>query len=253
MIKDIKNIKNMMIAAIAAFIILSLPVYAAGTPDSNNTNNPSTHDITQGDDLETCILDVADLSSSEENNCQLTISADLPEHFDANIYALIQNNKTESIFQYTHYAVNGHSQRGYVPEGTYRVLECGVYNDINAAFPLTPIEDFTLKQGDVKTIYVSLENPQSAMDTISERYPESDKLNKNENNTKYRFTTIDHYDTVNGVADKSGNNRTLFISICAIALIFSAGAFALLYYFKKQMIPHEVYTIHEYKPFHDKK
>ncbi len=274
-----KTIRRLLSATVLASTIFVTPVYAA--------ENDKTHEIietidtseaaetadeikisdtsTPGDGHEISIIDVADLASSEENNCQLTLSADVPEHFDANIYVQLQNDSTGAIYQYTLYALNDHAQRGYIPDGDYRMIECSVYEDINGAFPFVLAEDFTMKKGDVRALNILLKDPESAINAISERYPENNKLNKNKINIKYRFTSSEHCDTFNDADDQTGINsaaeitedpdkqsdKTLCITICVIALIFSAGAFCLLYYLKKQMISQEVYTIHEYTPVHN--
>ncbi len=126
----------------------------------------------EGDGLEGEIIDVMNIGSSEENNCQVTINADLPENFDANIYVQLKNYDTGAIYQYTLYAVNNFVQRGYIPEGEYRVIECSVYDDINNSFPFNTVEDFTLKYGEVKTITVSLQDEQAAAELIADRLNE---------------------------------------------------------------------------------
>ena len=58
------------------------------------------------------------------------------------------------------------------------------------------------------------------------------------------FETGDSY-----IAEPVAETQNAYISILiAIALLFGAGAFAVWYYFKKQMIPEDIYTIHEYVP-----
>ena len=123
----------------------------------------------EGDGLDGEIVEVLNLPSSEENNCQVTLNADLPEGFDANIYVQLKNYDNGKIYQYTLYAVNNFTQRGYIPEGEYRIIECSVYDDINNSFPFNIVDDFTLKYGEVKSITVSLQDEAAAVDAIAER------------------------------------------------------------------------------------
>ena len=123
----------------------------------------------EGDGLDGEIVEVLNLPSSEENNCQVTLNADLPEGFDANIYVQLKNYDNGKIYQYTLYEVNNFTQRGYIPEGEYRIIECSVYDDINNSFPFNIVDDFTLKYGEVKSITVSLQDEAAAVEAIAER------------------------------------------------------------------------------------
>lgn len=152
-----------------------------------------------GDGLEGGIIDVTNLPSSEENNCQLTIAANLPEGFDANILVQLKNYSTGSIYQYTLYAVNSFVQRGYVPEGEYRMIECGIYDDVNGTFPFIIPDDFEMKYGEVKALTVELKDRESAEKEIEKRFhKEAEEMMGN-----YCFTSSDF-----GVRfDGTGNGR----------------------------------------------
>ena len=125
--------------------------------------------LPEGDGLEGQLFDVMNIPSSEENNCQVTIKADMPDNFDANIFVQLKNYDTGNIYQYTLYAINSFTERGYIPDGEYRVIECSVYDDINSTFPMNIPEDFTLKYGEVKTLTVDLQDEAAAVEAIAER------------------------------------------------------------------------------------
>lgn len=154
-----------------------------------------------GDGLEGGIRDVTNLPSSEENNCQLTISADLPEGFDANVFVQLKNYSTGSIYQYTLYAVNSFVQRGYVPEGEYRVLECSIYDDINGTFPFLIPEDFEMKYGEVKALTLSLKDREGAKKEIERRL--KDGLDIKLDSANFSFTKSNFDVKFNG----TGNGR----------------------------------------------
>ncbi len=190
-----KKMMIIMAAVITAALQIAVPAYAAEREEIPVES--------MGDGLEGSIIDVADLASSEENNCQLTITGNLPEHFDANIYVQLKNDDNGNIYQYTLYAINGHSQRGYIPDGDYHMMEASVYGDVNNMFPFKSLEDFSLKKGDVKTIEVSLENEQDARKIIDERIQENNKQVGNETkkiakNSIGYFTLSEFYVKFNG-------------------------------------------------------
>ncbi len=184
-----KDIKRFLVIAIASLMLVSTPVYASEIESIDEPVTAEEQELPEGDGLEGSIIDVADLVSSEENNCQLTISADLPEQFDANIYVQLMNYTDGMIYQYTLYAVNSYSQRGYVPEGEYRMTECRVYGDNNGTFPFVLADDFSMKTGDVKSISIPLENEQAAIEIIESRSHRSGgNQNNNKKNTDFCFT-----------------------------------------------------------------
>lgn len=178
-----KKMMIIMAAVITAALQIAVPAYAAEREEIPVES--------MGDGLEGSIIDVADLASSEENNCQLTITGKLPEHFDANIYVHLKNDDNGNIYQYTLYAVNGHSQRGYIPDGDYHMMEASVYGDVNNMFPFILAEDFSIKKGEVKTIELILENEQNAQDVISNRTKDKDK--QNETNKEIAKNLIGHF------------------------------------------------------------
>ena len=67
-----KKMMIIMAAVITAALQIAVPAYAAEREEIPVES--------MGDGLEGSIIDVADLASSEENNCQLTITGNLPEH-----------------------------------------------------------------------------------------------------------------------------------------------------------------------------
>ncbi len=214
-------------------------------------------DTIEIDSLDDTVIDVMTLSSSEENNCQLTISARMPDGFDANIYVQLKNYSTGRVYQYTLYEVNGFSQRGYVPEGEYRMLECGVYGDTNGVFPFILVDDFSLKYGEVSAEVVSLQDEQTAIEIIEKRTSwEVDGI-KNIKKLNSVFTNEDFNDRLDDADLKKDNGISsqstyLIVALVIIGLI-GTGMLAIIFYFRKQIVPMDVYTIHEYMPVKDQK
>lgn len=121
------------------------------------------------DGLDGEIVDVITLSSSERNNCQLSITGSFPEGFDANCYVQIQSEKTGTIYNFPLYNDNHYYQRGNIPDGEYRFFDAGVYDDVTGFFVFNPIDSFSLNYGETKSIVVSFQNEQEVIDYINGR------------------------------------------------------------------------------------
>ena len=166
-------------------------------------SDPCEVDGCAGDGLEGELIDVTNLPSSEENNCQLTIAADLPDGFDANIFVQMKNYTNGNIYQYTLYAVNKFLQRGYVPEGEYCMIECGLYDDVNGTFPFILPEDFVLKNGEVKAITLTLKDKEMAEKEIGKRLHEGIDEKENKKISNNVFTSSDFDVTFSGTGTGS--------------------------------------------------
>ena len=136
------------------------------------------------------IIEAMNTAQSEENNCQLSVKAMLPEGFDANCYAVFLNTETNNRYNFPLYVQNNYSQRGFLPDGEYRLVESGVYDDDTAVFKFKPVEDFQLTYGEVKKIELSLENEQEAVDLIASRIM-TEKAEE-EDSYKKQFTPSDY-------------------------------------------------------------
>ena len=153
----------------ATLILLGITTCSISAYAAPAENIVKEEDIDEYDSLDSEVIDVMNLASSEVNNCQLTIRAELPDGFDGNCYCQIFSEKTGAIYNFPLYYKNDFSQRGFIPDGAYRVNEIGIYGDVNGSFRFKPVDDFELMYGEMTTIAVSLENEQEAIDLIASR------------------------------------------------------------------------------------
>lgn len=125
----------------------------------------------EGDEIDV----ITDTNKSEENNCQVNIKADIPEGFALDLFVDFKNVENGKTYRLYSLYKNNYSAYIFVPNGSYEIIECGVYGDNINQYPLNKPEDFYIEENAVYTISTSLIKQEEIEDIIEERMNDSEE------------------------------------------------------------------------------
>ena len=104
-----------------------------------------------------CIPDaITETDYSETNNAIVTFCCIMPDYFTLGTYVEIENEDTGDIYRITATASNDYIARMYIPPGSYRILMCGVYDDVTSEYPMETPDDFVIEYGANHNIFSTL-------------------------------------------------------------------------------------------------
>lgn len=113
-------------------------------------------------------------SEVKPNNCQITITADVPEEFGLSMYAVLIDIDTGDTYNISVLRPNGYTNYIEVPAGNYKLVEKSVYEDYAGDFLLeSDVSIINAKAGQNYTVILSLQNKHEINDAINLRLEET--------------------------------------------------------------------------------
>ncbi len=194
----------MVILSTSMIFANTLPVYAAPTDNveaevteteesTEETEETATEEVPVADDSEGMELNeaITETKKSSENNAQINFSCRIPEYFTLGAYVELQNEETGNIYRI--YATNGNEYNGrmFVPDGSYHVIICGIWEDNTSKYPMTQPEDFTVEENGVVTIESTLVKYDEIAEEAKRRMEETNPDEAANNNESSFFSFIE--------------------------------------------------------------
>lgn len=118
---------------------------------------------------ERILIPSVSMRESEEAKNQLSLRADLPEHFSLSAYAIITDLSSGDSYELPLYSANDYEDHLFLPDGTYRVSEIAVYEDSAGLYEFTYPSDFTVEGGTHTQLSTTLTNYEEVESRINER------------------------------------------------------------------------------------
>ena len=114
-------------------------------------------------------IDAVATVPDEEHNCQINMTAFLPDKFGLDCYADIRNMDTHRVYRLSLHPENGYTQVCYVEPGTYMVTNIGVFGDSTGRYDFLFPEDFILSEGEAVDLITMLSDEEEVQKEIDER------------------------------------------------------------------------------------
>ena len=118
---------------------------------------------------------ITSTSKSEENNSQVTIKGSIPDKFGLDLYCDFRNEETGVVYRLFALYKNDYTAFLFVPNGNYKVIQCGVWGDTTNKYPLNYQDSFTLAREDFFTIEPSLIHEDEIKEEIERRENDIDE------------------------------------------------------------------------------
>lgn len=118
---------------------------------------------------------ITSTSKSEENNSQVTIKGNIPDKFGLDLYCDFRNEETGVVYRLFALYKNDYTAFLFVPNGNYKVIQCGVWGDTTNKYPLNYQDSFTLAREDFFTIEPSLIHEDEIKEEIERRENDIDE------------------------------------------------------------------------------
>lgn len=118
---------------------------------------------------------ITSTSKSEENNSQVTIKGSIPDKFGLDLYCDFRNEETGVVYRLFALYKNDYTAFLFVPNGNYKVIQCGVWGDTTNKYPLNYQGSFTLAREDFFTIEPSLIHEDEIKEEIERRENDIDE------------------------------------------------------------------------------
>ena len=136
-------------------------------------------------------IDAVATVPDEELNCQINLTAFLPEKFGLDCYADIRNMDTHRVYRLSLHPENDYTQICYVEPGTYMVTNIGVFDDSTGKYEFLFPEDFILSEGEAVDLITMLSDEEGIQNEIDERLGKGGTSSASDEND---FLTMDEGD-----------------------------------------------------------
>lgn len=178
------------------------PETTADTDDSADQDE-NTED---GDELDV----ITRTEKNETNNCQISISATMPDGFNLDFYIEFQNKSSNQVYRMIAYHNNDYVAHMFIPEGNYYVNTCAVWDDNTSKYPMVLPEDFTATKNGNVVLETTLVNFDDVEEQANKRlYPGAEsKLTEKDMTSKIKpWQHVTHNGTGSENVYRSGVSR----------------------------------------------
>jgi len=127
-------------------------------------------------------IDAVSAMPDEPRNCQINMTAILPEELRLALFADVRNISTHTVYRLPLYFDNGYTQRCYVESGKYSVTNIGVYDDATGKYDFIFPEDFALSEHETVDLFTMLADEEAVQEEIDERLGNTSSAEDTEEN-----------------------------------------------------------------------